>query len=52
MPLAQLRALADRGELRRDDSVWTDGMPGWVPASSRPELFPAGAATPGVLLGR
>jgi hypothetical protein len=54
LSLEQLRAAAAGGALRREDVVWADGMPEWVPAGSRPELFgdaagphaPAVAAAP------
>ena len=36
---APLRERAAGGGLRREDLVWADGMPQWVPAGSRPELF-------------
>lgn len=35
----QMRALAADGQLRRDDSVWADGMSHWAPAGGQPELF-------------
>ena len=38
--LDHLRSLAAADELRPTDLVWTDGMPGWIPAKTQPGLFP------------
>lgn len=38
--LDRLRQLAQRGWLRREHLVWTEGMAGWEPASSIEELWP------------
>jgi hypothetical protein len=45
--LEQLRALAASGQLRPEENVWTDGMPQWAPAGSRPELFGDAAGATG-----
>lgn len=37
---AELRDLADRGQLKPGDLVWKDGMAEWVPASSVRGLLP------------
>jgi TM2 domain-containing membrane protein YozV len=37
--LADLKLLADRGELKRTDKIWQSGMPGWLPADSLPAIF-------------
>jgi tRNA A-37 threonylcarbamoyl transferase component Bud32 len=46
----ELRALAARGELRRDEMVWQEGTPRWRRADTVPGLFadlPAAPAVPG-----
>jgi hypothetical protein len=35
-----LRRMANEGLLRPTDMVWTQGMAGWSPAGSTPEVFP------------
>src|SRR5947209_455044 len=37
--LEELRTLATRGELKRTDKVWKEGMPSWQPASMVNDLF-------------
>lgn len=39
---AQIKALAAAGALKRDDLVWKEGMPNWLPASDVEDLFPGG----------
>jgi hypothetical protein len=39
---AELKLLATAGLLHRTDSVWTDGLKGWVEASRFAALFPSG----------
>jgi uncharacterized RDD family membrane protein YckC len=39
VPLQRLRELADTGELRREDLVWTEGRTQWIPASTIPAIF-------------
>jgi len=41
----QLHGFCREGHVASDDLVWQAEMPGWLPASSVPGLFPAGAAT-------
>ena len=36
---ADLARLAASGKLQKQDYIWTDGMPDWVTADSKPELF-------------
>lgn len=43
VPDDALQALAATGQLDPDDSVWTDGMPAWVPAGTIDGLFPNAA---------
>jgi membrane protease subunit (stomatin/prohibitin family) len=42
----QMQAGASSGELTRDTLVWTQGMQGWVAASTVPQLTSAFGATP------
>lgn len=41
---AQLKQLAQAGQLQPTDLVWKDGLPNWVPASSLKGLFSASSA--------
>src|SRR5947209_6115220 len=43
---AQLKQLAQSGQLQPTDMVWQDGMPNWVPASSIKGLFTASRLGP------
>lgn len=43
----QLYGFCQAGHVASDDLVWQAEMPGWLPASSVPGLFPAGAPTAG-----
>ncbi|MFE3000128.1 SPFH domain-containing protein [Nocardia sp. NPDC059246] len=45
-PIDQLRQYVSSGQLTRDTNVWTEGMPGWQPASSVPALQPLFATPP------
>ncbi|HET6248722.1 MAG TPA: DUF4339 domain-containing protein [Tepidisphaeraceae bacterium] len=50
LDLDRLRQLFARGELKRDDLVWRDGMPNWAEAGSVAELrAPAQPAVPAPL---
>lgn len=40
VPLAQLRSLIAKGGLQPSDLVWSEHLPGWMPASEVRELFP------------
>jgi hypothetical protein len=42
-PLETLQQMVETGTIQRDDFVWKDGMPDWVPLAS---LLPAAAPTP------
>jgi uncharacterized protein (TIGR00266 family) len=44
--LDQVRQMIASGQVRSDAHVFTQGMAGWEPITSRPELRPAGAAAP------
>ena len=44
---AALRSAAASGQLSRTDMVWTDGMPNWVLAEERQDLFGGADAVPG-----
>jgi TM2 domain-containing membrane protein YozV len=50
VPLAELRALIAKGGLQPSDLVWSEHLPGWVPARKVRELFPLQPAdsVPGV----
>jgi len=50
VPLAELRSLVAQGGLQPSDLVWSEHLPGWVPARKVRELFPAQPAdsVPGV----
>jgi len=50
VPLAELRALVAKGGLQPSDLVWSEHLPGWVPARKVRELFPpqASDSVPGV----
>lgn len=50
VPLAELRSLVAKGDLQPSDLVWSDHLPGWVPARKVRELFPSQPAdsVPGV----
>lgn len=37
--LAQLQEMSQRGELLRDDLLWSQGLPNWIAASQHPLLF-------------
>jgi hypothetical protein len=39
VPLAELKTMAARGQLKRTDKIWKQGMPSWAAASSVPEIF-------------
>ncbi len=45
-PEAQLRELINRGTVRADTLVWTEGMAGWQKAAETPGLLPGGSAPP------
>ena len=45
-PVNALRQFVASGQLTRDTVVWTDGMPGWAPASTVPALQPLFSAPP------
>ncbi|MFI1917672.1 SPFH domain-containing protein [Nocardia sp. NPDC020380] len=45
-PVDQLRQFVASGQLTRDTNVWTEGMPGWAPASTVPALQTLFAAPP------
>jgi TM2 domain-containing membrane protein YozV len=40
VPLAELRALITKGTLQPVDLVWSEHLPGWVPARKVRELYP------------
>lgn len=44
--LDDLRKLVLQGKLKKDDLVWTKGMPEWKLASAVPELFPKATLVP------
>src|SRR5437660_7803250 len=44
--LAELKKLADAGQLQPADKVWQEGMTGWAPAHSIKGLFPASKLPP------
>ena len=46
MPFAQLSQLASQGQLTADTQVWKQGMAGWAPASTVPELAPLFQSAP------
>jgi uncharacterized RDD family membrane protein YckC len=46
VPLQQLRELANAGELRREDLVWTEGRTQWIPAGTIPAIFETAVAQP------
>jgi TM2 domain-containing membrane protein YozV len=50
VPLAELRSLITKGRLQPSDLVWSEHLPGWVPAKKVRELFPPQPAdsVPGV----
>jgi TM2 domain-containing membrane protein YozV len=50
VPLAELRSLITKGGLQPTDLVWSEHLPGWVPAREVRELFPPQPAdfVPGV----
>ena len=50
VPLAELRSLIAKGGLQPSDLVWSEHLPGWVPARKVRELFPSEASdsVPGV----
>jgi TM2 domain-containing membrane protein YozV len=50
VPLAELRSLIAKGGLQPTDLVWSEHLPGWVPAREVRELFPPQPAdlVPGV----
>jgi TM2 domain-containing membrane protein YozV len=50
VPLAELRSLITKGGLQPSDLVWSEHLPGWVPAKKVRELFPPQPAdsVPGV----
>jgi TM2 domain-containing membrane protein YozV len=50
VPLAELRSLVAKGGLQPSDLVWSEHLPGWVPARKVRELFPSQPAdsVPGV----
>ena len=50
VPLAELRSLVAKGSLQPSDLVWSEHLPGWVPARKVRELFPSQLAdsVPGV----
>jgi hypothetical protein len=39
VPVAELRGMAMKGEFKRSDRVWREGMAQWQQASSIPEIF-------------
>jgi len=41
VPLAELRSLVAQGGLQPSDLVWSEHLPGWVPARKVRELFPS-----------
>ena len=45
-PVNALRQFVASGQLTRDTVVWTNGMPGWAPASTVPALQPLFSAPP------
>lgn len=42
-----MKQLASGGQIRREDLVWKDGMPDWVPAGGVADLFPPVAGSAG-----
>ena len=54
VPLAELRSLIAKGGLQPSDLVWSEHLPGWVPARKVRELFPSQPAdsVPGVRVPR
>jgi hypothetical protein len=50
VPLAELRSLIARGGLQPTDLVWSEHLPGWVPARKVRELYsqPSADSVPGV----
>jgi hypothetical protein len=54
VPLAELRALIAKGGLQPTDLVWSEHLPGWVPARKVRELFPSQTSdsVPGVRVPR
>jgi TM2 domain-containing membrane protein YozV len=50
VPLAELRSLVAKGVLQPSDLVWSEHLPGWVPARKVRDLFPSQPAdsVPGI----
>jgi hypothetical protein len=50
VPLAELRSLITKGVLQPSDLVWSEHLPGWVPARKVRDLFPSQPAdsVPGI----
>jgi hypothetical protein len=42
----ELRQLAASGRVRREDMVWAEGTPAWLPAGTQPALFDPSAVAP------